>query len=148
MPLFSFSFWEILPIQAPLVQASTWLLTQLSLALSQESCSSPCTRAGASAALLPAQVPGILLSLSTLLTVRSFNVLYIWSLIFIYAGIPLAVRSAPQEADFYSQCPTITTLHFHHPKQKSCIYEAIIPHFLLPHPLVTSFPLRIFILTL
>ena len=27
VPLFSFSFWEILPIQAPLVQTSTWLLT-------------------------------------------------------------------------------------------------------------------------
>ena len=37
-----------------------------------------------------------LLSLSTLLTVRSFNVLYLWSPIFIYAGILLAVRSAPQ----------------------------------------------------
>ena len=41
VPLFSFSFWEILPIQATLVQTSTWLLTQLSLALSQESCSRP-----------------------------------------------------------------------------------------------------------
>ena len=27
VPLFSFSFWEIIPIQAPLVQTSTWLLT-------------------------------------------------------------------------------------------------------------------------
>ena len=41
-------------------------------------------------------VPETLLSLSTLLTVRSFNVLYLWSPIFIYAGIPLAVHSAPQ----------------------------------------------------
>ena len=46
VPLFSFSFWEILPFQAPLVQTSTWLLTQLSLALSQESCSRPCAWAG------------------------------------------------------------------------------------------------------
>ena len=69
VPLFSFPFWEILPIQAPLVQTSTWLLTQPSLALSQESCSRPCIRAGASAALVPARVPGTLLSLNTLLTV-------------------------------------------------------------------------------
>ena len=27
VPLFSFSFWEVLPIQAPLVQTSIWLLT-------------------------------------------------------------------------------------------------------------------------
>ena len=45
MPLFSFSFREILPIQAPLVQTSTRPLTQPSLALSQESCSRPCTLA-------------------------------------------------------------------------------------------------------
>ena len=74
--------------------------SQLSLALSQDSCSSPCAWAGVSAALVPrgprTRVPGTLLSLSTLLTVRSFNVLYLWSLIFIYAGILLAVRSAPQ----------------------------------------------------
>ena len=43
--IFSFSFREIPPIQAPLVQTSTWLLTQPSLALSQESCSRPCTPA-------------------------------------------------------------------------------------------------------
>ena len=96
VPLFSFSFWEILPIQAPLVQTSPWLLTQLSLALSQESCSRPCTRAGASATLVPVQVLGTVLSLSSLLTVRSFNALYLWSLIFVYAGIPLAVCSVPQ----------------------------------------------------
>ena len=30
-------------------------------------------------------------------------------------------------------------LTFHHPKLKSCICEAITPHVLLPHPLVTSF---------
>ena len=83
-------------IQAPLVQTSTWLLTQPSLALSQESCSRPGARAQASVTLVPAWVPGSLLSLSTLLTVRSFNVLYLWSPIFIYAGIPLAVRSVPQ----------------------------------------------------
>ena len=70
--------------------------SQLSLALSQESCSNPGARAGVSAALVPALVPGTLLSLSTLLTIRSFNVLYLWSLFFIYAGILLAVRSAPQ----------------------------------------------------
>ena len=65
---------------------------------------SPKTPAAAPApglALLPpctarSWVPGTLLSLSTLLTVRSFNVLYLWPLIFIYAGILLAVRSAPQ----------------------------------------------------
>ena len=91
-----FFFLRNFPIQAPLVQTSTWLLTQLSLALSQESCSSPCTLAGASATLVPARVLGTLLSLETLLTVRSFNVLYLWSLIFIYPGILLAVRSAPQ----------------------------------------------------
>ena len=96
VPLFSFSFWEIVPIQAPLIQTSTWLLTQPSLALSQESCSRPCAQAGALAALVPVQVLGTLLSLSTLLTVKSFNVLYLWSPIFIYAGIPLAVCSAPQ----------------------------------------------------
>ena len=39
--IFSFSFQEIPPIQAPLVQTSTWPLTQPSLALSQESCSRP-----------------------------------------------------------------------------------------------------------
>ncbi|XP_053778450.1 ankyrin repeat domain-containing protein 26 isoform X2 [Desmodus rotundus] len=50
---------EILPIQVPLVQTSTWLLTQPSLALSQESCSRPCARAGASAALVPTQVPDL-----------------------------------------------------------------------------------------
>ena len=44
----------------------------------------------------PLLVPGTLLSLSTLLTIRSFNVLYLWSPIFIYAGIPLAVCSVPQ----------------------------------------------------
>ena len=44
--IFSFSFGEILPIQTLLVQTSTWPLTQPSLALSQESCSRPCTRAG------------------------------------------------------------------------------------------------------
>ena len=44
--IFSFSFQEILRIQAPLVQTSTWPLTQPSLALSQESCSRPCTPAG------------------------------------------------------------------------------------------------------
>ena len=51
---------------------------------------------GVSASLVPVLVPGTLLSLSTLLTIRSFNVLYLWSLIFIYAGIPLAVHSVPQ----------------------------------------------------
>ena len=90
----SYSF--LLDQKAPLIQTSTWPLTQPSLALSQESCSSPCTWAGASVALVPALVPGTLLSLSTLLTVRSFNVLYLWSPIFIYAGIVLAVRSVPQ----------------------------------------------------
>ena len=43
--IFSFSFQEFLPIQAPLVQTSTCPLTQPSLALSQESCSRPCTPA-------------------------------------------------------------------------------------------------------
>ena len=42
---FSFSFQEIPPIQAPLVQTNTWPLTQPSLALSQESCSRPWTLA-------------------------------------------------------------------------------------------------------
>ena len=44
----------------------------------------------------PVQVLGTLLSLSTVLTVRSFIVLYLWSTIFIYAGISLTVCSAPQ----------------------------------------------------
>ena len=44
MPIFSFR--EILPIQAPLVQTSTWPLTQPSLALSQESWNRPCARPG------------------------------------------------------------------------------------------------------
>ena len=44
--ILSFSFHEIPPIQAPLVQTSTWPLTQSSLPLSQESCSRPCTPAG------------------------------------------------------------------------------------------------------
>ena len=44
VPLFSFPFCEILPIQAPLFQTSTWLLTQPRLALSQESSSRPCAR--------------------------------------------------------------------------------------------------------
>ena len=66
-----FSFLRNSSYSSPLVQTSTWLLTQLSPALSQESCSRPCALAWASA----------LLSLSTLLTVRSFNVLYLWSLI-------------------------------------------------------------------
>ena len=44
--IFSFSFQEIPPIQAPLVQTSTWPLTQPHLALSQESCSRPWTPAG------------------------------------------------------------------------------------------------------
>ena len=42
-------------------------------------------RLGASATLFPVLVPGTLLSLSTLLTVSSFNVLYLWSLFFISA---------------------------------------------------------------
>ena len=29
-------------------------------------------------------------------SVRSFNVLYLWSVIFMYAGIPLTLHSAPQ----------------------------------------------------
>ena len=62
---------------------------------------SPRTPAAAPApGLAPLQplyrAPGTLLSLSTLLTVRSFNVLYLWSLVFVYAGVLLAVRSAPQ----------------------------------------------------
>ena len=43
--MFSFTFRDIPPIQAPLVQTSTWPLTQPSQALSQESCSRPCTLA-------------------------------------------------------------------------------------------------------
>ena len=43
--IFSFSFQEIPPIQALLVQTSTWPLTQPSMALSQESCSRPCAPA-------------------------------------------------------------------------------------------------------
>ena len=81
---------------ATLFQTSTWLLTQPSLALSQESCHRPCTPTGASAALVPWQVPGTFLSLSILVTIRSFNVLYLWSPIFIYGVILLAVRSVPQ----------------------------------------------------
>ena len=53
-------------------------------------------RLGASAALVPALVPGTLLSLCTLITVWSFSVLYLWSPIFIYTGILLAVHSVPQ----------------------------------------------------
>ena len=43
MPLFSlFLFKKFLLFKPPLVQTSTWPLTQPSLALSQESCSRPC----------------------------------------------------------------------------------------------------------
>ena len=59
---FLFLFEKFFLFKPPLVQTSTWLLTQLSPALSQESCSRPCTQAGASANLLPAQVPGTLLT--------------------------------------------------------------------------------------
>ena len=62
VPLFSFPFWEVLPIQAPLVQTSTWLLTQPSLALSQESCSRPCAGAGLQSPS-PARGPGDLIVL-------------------------------------------------------------------------------------
>ena len=85
-----------------MVQTCTWLLTQLSLALSQESCSRLCTWAGASAAMVPALVPGTLLSLSTLRTMRSFNVLYLWSLIFIYTGIPLAFALVLRSARYFT----------------------------------------------
>ena len=67
--IFSFSFRGILPIQVPLVQTSTWPLIQPSLALSQESCRRHCTAAGHFSPLVPPQVPGTLLFLSTLLTV-------------------------------------------------------------------------------
>ena len=53
---------------------------------------------GASVTLVPALVPGTLLSLSTLLAVWFFNVLYdFWSPIFIYAGVLLALFSVPQK---------------------------------------------------
>ena len=45
VPLFS-RFQEIPPIQPPVVQTSTWPLTQPSLALSLESCSRPCALDG------------------------------------------------------------------------------------------------------
>ena len=66
---FLFLFEKFFLFKPPLVQTSTWLLTQPSLALSQESCCRPCARAGASASLGPVLVPGTLLSLSTLLMV-------------------------------------------------------------------------------
>ena len=98
VPLFSFSFWEIPPIQAPLYSnkhlvSRTAQPGSLPRVLQHTLPPEP----GASAALVPALVPGTLLSLSTLLTIWSFNVLYLWSLIFIYAGIPLAVPSVPQK---------------------------------------------------
>ena len=46
VPLFSFPFEKLFQFKPPLVQTSTWLLTQPSLALSQESCSRPRARAG------------------------------------------------------------------------------------------------------
>ena len=46
-----------------MVQRSTWLLTQPSLALSQESCSRPCAPAGASAGPGPRAGPGDLIVL-------------------------------------------------------------------------------------
>ena len=74
VPLFSLFLFQKFLLFKPLVQTSTWTLTQPSLALSQESCSRPCARAGGSAALVPTLVPrwshgGPLLFLSTLLTV-------------------------------------------------------------------------------
>ena len=42
---FLFFFWRNSSYSSPLVQTSTWPLTQPSLALSQESCSRPCTLA-------------------------------------------------------------------------------------------------------
>ena len=66
--IFFFLFEKFLLFQ-PWVRTSTWPLTQPSVALSQESCSRPCAPAGASAALVPALVPGTLVSLSTLLTI-------------------------------------------------------------------------------
>ena len=61
-------------------QSSAWLSPKNPAA-------DPAPGAGSSAALVPAQVPWTLLSLSTLLTIRSFSVPYLWSPIFIYAGI-------------------------------------------------------------
>ena len=57
--IFSFSFQEIPPFQAPHpIQTSTWPLIQPSLALSQESCSRHCTQAGAFIHPVSSLVPG------------------------------------------------------------------------------------------
>ena len=72
----------------------------------------------------PTYIAAILEQLpSTLLTVSFFNVLYnFWSLIFNYAGIPLAVNSVPQISYAFHWCrgevdsvPTYLTAIFHPP---------------------------------
>ena len=97
MPLFSlFLFEKFLLFKPPCSKQAPGLSHSPAWLSPKNPAADPAPWPGASATLVPTQVPGTLLSLSTLLTVRSFNGLYLWSPIFIYAGIPLAVGSVPQ----------------------------------------------------
>ena len=94
---FLFLFEKFLLLKAPWSKQAPGLSHSPACLSPKNPAADPAPGPGASAALVPALVPGTLLSLSTLLTICSFNVLYnFWSLIFIYAGIPLAVHSVPQ----------------------------------------------------
>ena len=97
MPLFSlFLFEKFLLFKPPCSKQAPGLSHSPAWLSPKNPAAVPVPQPGASAALVPALVPETLLSLSTLLTIRSFNVLYLWSPFFIYAGILLAFHSAPQ----------------------------------------------------
>ena len=121
MPLFSvFLFEKFLLFKPPWSKQAPGLSHNPAWLPPKNPAADPALGLGASAALVSVLVPGTLLSLSTFLTVWSFTVLYLWSLIFIYAGILLAVHSVPQISKAFHWCrrevdsaPTCLAIIFH-----------------------------------
>ena len=99
MPLFSlFLFEKFFLFKPSLVQTSTWPLTQPSLALSQESCSRPWAQAQGFSFPDPQAGPRDLIVLKHSSSHLIFqSPLYLWSPIFVYARIPLAVHCSSDQ---------------------------------------------------